>query len=71
MCSYSGLATCIGCGCNDLRACWDDEALQPCHWVRVDRDAGLGVCSCCKELVQAWDDGDRTIRVPVETTKAP
>lgn len=54
--SASGkLAVCIGCGCDDLRACWDDAAGQPCSWLRVDRAAGKGVCSVCKDQVPAWD----------------
>lgn len=60
------VATCIGCGCDDTRACWDDEAGQPCHWVRLDRRNGLGVCSVCKEEHAArWDAGDREVAVPV------
>lgn len=58
------IATCIGCGCNDLQACWDEEAGQPCSWLRVDRKARLGVCSACPEVVSDWDAGDRTLRVP-------
>ncbi|WP_198391421.1 hypothetical protein [Burkholderia ubonensis] len=58
------VAVCIGCGCTDLNACWDDEKGAPCHWLVVDRDAGLGVCSACPEVVNAWNDGDRALRVP-------
>lgn len=58
--------TCIGCGCTDTQACYDDANDAACHWLRVDLHAGLGVCSCCKELVEAWDAGDRQIRVPIE-----
>lgn len=52
------LAVCIGCGCDDDHACIDafDEA---CHWLRVDRRAGLGVCSSCPEELKRWDAGDR------------
>lgn len=60
-------STCIGCGCTDFCACWDDEKGAPCHWERVDRQAGIGVCSCCKHLIPAWDAGDREMRVPVES----
>lgn len=61
------IALCIGCGCDDLHACWDEQEGRPCHWLRVDRRAGLGVCSACgDELAAAWDAGDRTLRVPVE-----
>jgi len=64
--SIGWVARCIGCGCDDLHACWDEAANEPCHWVRVDHTAGLGVCSVCAELVAAWDAGDRRMRVPVE-----
>ncbi|TCW78691.1 hypothetical protein C5O80_30755 [Burkholderia sp. SRS-46] len=57
-------ALCIGCGCDDFHACWDDARESPCFWKRVDRGAGLGVCSACPECVSAWDAGDRTVRVP-------
>lgn len=60
------VATCIGCGCDDDHACWDDAQDAPCSWARVDYAAGLGVCSACPELVSAWDAGDREIRVPAE-----
>ena len=51
------LAVCIGCGCDDLHACM--RSIEPCHWLRVDRDAGLGVCSVCPGLVVNWDAGER------------
>ena len=60
------IAVCIGCGCDDLYACWDDTAGTPCHWLVTDRSAGLGVCSCCPEHLERWQQGDRTIAVPVE-----
>jgi hypothetical protein len=61
------LTTCIGCGCDDLRACEDLETGEPCHWLRqnvivVPGQPMLGVCSGCAELVEPWDAGDRTIR---------
>ena len=52
----SQLATCIECGCNDIRACehgfW---------WERVDYKVGLGVCSECAHRVKDWDRGNRTL----------
>lgn len=39
------VATCIGCGCTDLRACVSHG--QPCHWLEVDYAQGVGVCSSC------------------------
>ncbi len=41
------IATCIGCGCDDLHACQDEHGA--CYWLTVDYDAGRGVCSCCKD----------------------
>ena len=61
------IAVCIGCGCDDLHACMTQPlpvALarpEPCHWLRVDRDAGLGVCSACPGSVERWDAGDRDL----------
>lgn len=52
------LAVCIGCGCDDNHACPGG-----CSWLRVDRDAGLGVCSNCSEAAASWDAGDRDPRV--------
>ena len=60
------LAICIGCGCDDLNACYDEEKGSACHWERLDRAAGLGLCSTCRHLVEAWDTGDRQIRGLVE-----
>lgn len=40
----AGEIVCIRCACTDRKPCpnW-------CHWVRVDREAGVGVCSNCAE----------------------
>lgn len=59
------VATCIGCGCDDLHACSDEAVGGPCSWVRLDRVAGLGVCSACPEHVGRWDAGERDFGVPV------
>lgn len=53
------IASCIGCGCDDLHACFDEVSGTPCSWVRLDRSVQLGVCSVCKEHVARWDAGDR------------
>lgn len=50
------IAVCIECGCDDLHACE-----RGCSWLRVDYDAGLGVCSECAQRVKDWDRGDRTL----------
>lgn len=60
------LTHCIACGCRDNAACWDEEAGQPCHWLAVDRAAGLGVCSACADDLARWNDGDRKVAVPIE-----
>jgi hypothetical protein len=52
-------ASCIGCGCDDLHACFDELAGTPCSWVRLDRSVELGVCSVCMDHVARWDAGDR------------
>jgi hypothetical protein len=52
-------ARCIGCGCDP-----DNHACQPygCSWLRVNYDAGVGVCSECRALVAEWDQGRRESR---------
>lgn len=60
------VSTCIGCGCDDLHACYDEPRDAACFWERVDRHAGHGVCSACPEYIDAWDAGDRAFRVPVD-----
>ena len=54
------LITCIGCGCDDDSACVT-VAGEPCSWLRVDRDAGVGVCSHCPGDVTRFDQGDREL----------
>lgn len=46
----TGVATCVGCGCDDLNAC-----PLGCAWLRVDRKKKIGVCSECPAEVKAWD----------------
>ena len=53
--------TCIGCGCTDDRACLDGLD-QPCHWIAVDVEGKLGVCSQCPKDLRRFDAGDRTVR---------
>jgi len=36
------VATCIGCGCTDDRACPGG-----CSWIIVERTSGIGVCTRC------------------------
>ena len=50
-------AMCIECGCDDLHACESGC----CWWLRLDREAGLGVCSECAHRVDGWDRGDRSL----------
>lgn len=61
------IAYCIGCACDDNHACLDHERGEPCHWVRVDYEEGLGVCSACKDFAADWDAGHRSMKViPIE-----
>ena len=57
---------CIACGCHDTAACWDEHARQPSHWLAVERQGPLGVCSACPEDLARWPLGDRTVQVPLE-----
>lgn len=41
---------CIGCGCTDSHACTKDGL--PCHWLAIDREMGLGVCSNCSGSIE-------------------
>lgn len=45
-----GEATCVGCGCTDGHACLDEHH-TPCHWLKVNRKTGLGVCSSCSAFI--------------------
>lgn len=67
----SNIATCVGCGCDDLNACMRitldpcRPIREPCHWLRVDRDDGTGVCSCCPDHLARYDAGDHSLRVRI------
>ena len=52
---------CIGCGCNDDYSC--DRG---CSWIRLDRNAGLGVCSECEHRTSDWDNGKRSFSQEAE-----
>jgi hypothetical protein len=60
------VCTCIGCGCNDFNACFDEVALDACHWIRLDTSMALGVCSACPDDAKRWDAGDRIVAVPTD-----
>ncbi len=60
------IATCIGCGCDDMHACEDLNTGGPCSWLRVDYTIGRGVCSACPEDVTRWDAGDHELAVPTD-----
>jgi hypothetical protein len=45
----SAVATCIGCGCTDNAAC-----AGGCEWLAVDHDSRRGVCSNCREHLDAF-----------------
>jgi hypothetical protein len=61
---------CIGCGCTNDDACYDEAAEDACHWIRLDAAEGKGLCSCCRDMEEAWDAGDREFRVPIERDPA-
>jgi hypothetical protein len=42
---------CIGCGCTDERSCEGG-----CHWLAVNEDRCIGVCSNCPEFLEAGED---------------
>ncbi len=42
------VSVCLRCGCDDLHA-----PPGGCAWARVDRELGVGVCSCCADKVTA------------------
>lgn len=54
------IATCIGCGCDDLNAC-DDGLLGSCAWLIVDRARGLGVCTSCVSHLARYKKGERML----------
>lgn len=62
---YENEQRCVGCGCKDSAACWDENEGQPCHWLVTDEDDGLGVCSCCPDELGRFLTGDRRIAVPI------
>ncbi|EIT6418004.1 ParA family protein [Salmonella enterica] len=43
-------AVCVGCGCTDNNACVN-EFREPCHWLKINRQTGLGVCSSCESFL--------------------
>ena len=47
-------STCIGCGCDDFNACVN-EYREPCSWIVVDYEKGVGVCSCCSDSLKDWE----------------
>jgi len=58
------LAHCIGCGCHEMAACWDEASGQACHWLAIDRRAGKGVCSACQGELERWLAGERSFAGP-------
>ena len=44
---------CFGCGCTDTKACIHDK--KTCHWLMIDKELGLGVCSSCPDQVAAFE----------------
>lgn len=48
---------CVGCGCTDTHGCLSEHG--PCHWLRVDAQRGIGVCSECGGIVESYDKARR------------
>jgi hypothetical protein len=46
-----GIATCIGCGCDDFHAC----SPEGCSWIKVNYASGQGVCSNCENHLARWE----------------
>lgn len=61
MSNIGGIATCIGCGCDDLHACCDSQSGRPCSWLAVDYSIGKGVCTSCENHIERWKAGDMEI----------
>lgn len=49
---------CIGCGCDDFHACGTPP--DTCYWLVFDAGTGVGLCSQCADLMDAWRMGART-----------
>lgn len=41
------IATCVGCGCTDIKGCPVNDEGYSCTWIKVDYEAEVGVCSRC------------------------
>lgn len=61
---------CIGCGCTDFQACVHPVSGDPCSWLSVDRERGIGVCSECESELPRWEAGDchKAARRPIRTS---
>ncbi|MFY3052777.1 hypothetical protein ACOTF7_18655 [Achromobacter xylosoxidans] len=55
---------CVGCGWSGSQVCWDIER-EFCHWLRIDRNLGAGVCSGCADCVPDWDAGKHDTRTRI------
>lgn len=60
----SQVARCVGCGCDDNHACFDEQKSAVCTWLRLDRAVRLGVCSACPGHIDRWDRGERSLAAP-------
>jgi ferredoxin len=52
-------AACVGCGCTDDHAC-----PEGCSWLAVDRRDRTGVCSNCRDHLEAWKQSHAQDRRP-------
>lgn len=61
-------ARCIRCGCRDHRACVGPQG--PCHWLKVDYELGIGVCSECEAALDLWQQAVARRKVDLERYEA-
>ncbi len=61
------VASCIGCGCTDLRACLDALFGEPCFWIKVDRKLQIGVCSSCEHKLEEYEKRVRSLESGVRS----
>lgn len=50
---------CIGCGCTENNACMSSN--ENCHWLRIDKELSLGVCSSCPDQVKAFEQHQKEV----------
>jgi len=59
--NLAGSIICACCGRAETLA--SDGTGESVHWLRKNEELGLGVCSFCPEWLDAWDRGNRDVRL--------